>query len=148
MNSRRLRWRFHFNASHNMTPEREEGKHAHSFLVILCMEVGIMNLAKQNECENALKEYFNCFNGKYLNEFGVFADKLPTIENIGEAVFEEIEKISADYGLKLIQLEVGDSPVAMYCIGNKLLLGGMYREISQEAFETYREFFEWNYGKA
>ncbi len=147
MNSRTLRWRFHFNAMHNMSPEKEEGKHTHSFLVILCMEVESMDLDQQNKCEKALKEYFEQFNGKYLNELDAFKGELPTIEKIAEAIYPETEKLASDYGMQQIQLEVGDSPVALYSIGKKLLLGGMYREVPDEVYEEYRELFEWRFGE-
>lgn len=145
MKSRILRWRFHFNAMHNMTPEKEEGKHAHSFLVILCIEVKYMDIDKQNKCEKALKEYFEQFNGQYLNELDAFDGEVPTIEKIGEVVYPQTEQLIADYGMQQIQLEVGDSPVALYSIGKKLLLGGMYREVPDEVFEEYKELFEWRF---
>ena len=105
MNSRTLRWRFHFNAMHNMSPEKEEGKHTHSFLVILCMEVESMDLDQQNKCEKALKEYFEQFNGKYLNELDAFKGELPTIEKIAEAIYPETEKLASDYGMQQIMLQ-------------------------------------------
>ena len=147
MNSRTLRWRFHFNAMHNMSPEKEEGKHTHSFLVILSMEMESMDLDQQNKCEKALKEYFERFNGKYLNELDAFKGELPTIEKIAETIYPETEKLALAYGMQQIQLEVGDSPVALYSIGKKLLLGGMYREVPDEVFEEYRELFEWRFGE-
>ena len=145
MDNRILRWRFHFNAMHNMTPEKEESKHAHSFLVIVCMEMQQMDLDQQNAYERALRKYFEQYNGVYLNELVVFGGKLPTIERICECIYEDTEKIAMFYGMEQIQLEVGDSPIALYSMGKRLLLGGMYREVPDEVFEEYREHFEWQY---
>lgn len=145
MKNRILRWRFHFNAMHNMSPEEEEKKHAHSFLVILCMEVKYMDIDKQNKCEKAIKTYLDQFNGQYLNELDIFEGEIPTIEKIGDVIYPETERIAATYGMEQIQLEVGDSPVALYSIGKKLLLGGMYRKVPDEVFEEYKELFEWRY---
>lgn len=145
MKSRILRWRFHFNAMHNMTPEKEEGKHAHSFLVILCLDVKYMDLDKQNKCERAIKEYLEQFNGKYLNELDIFEGQIPTIEKIGETLYSETERIISAYGMQQIQLEVGDSPVALFSIGKKLLLGGMYREVPDEVYAGHKELFEWRF---
>lgn len=142
MYSRTLRWRFHFNAMHNMTPEKEEGKHTHSFLVILCIEVGNHDLEKQNMCENELKKYFETYNGKYLNELDVFGDEIPTIEKICEVIYPRTEDIATKYDMQQIQLEVGDSPVALYSMGKKLLLGGVYREVKDTVFEEYKRQFE------
>ena len=70
---------------------------------------------------------------------------MPTIERICECIYEDTEKIAMFYGMEQIQLEVGDSPIALYSMGKKLLLGGMYREVPDEVFEEYRERFEWQY---
>ena len=91
--NRRYKWRFHFNAMHNITPETEAGKHTHSFLVILYMEVTQLDLEKQNTREKALKEYLNQYNGKYLNEMEKFLGKIPTLEIICETLYEDTKQI-------------------------------------------------------
>ena len=145
MYNRTFRWRFHFNAIHNMAPEKEEGKHAHSFLAILSVESQYMDIEMQNACEKALKTYFNQYNGKYLNELENFKGVIPTIEGICETIYPDTEKIAREYGMEQVQLEVGDSPVALFSMGKRLLLGGMYREVPDELYEEYRERFEWQY---
>lgn len=145
MYNRTIRWRFHFNAMHNMMPEKKEGRHVHSFLVIICVEFVYRDIQRQNACEKALKEYLDQYNGKYLNELDGFKDKLPTIEGICEVIYPDTKAIAQSYGLHQVQLEVGDSPIAMFSMGEKLLLGGTYREVPDEAFEEYRERFEWQF---
>ena len=137
--SKVYRWRFHFNAMHNMTPEKEEGKHAHSFLVILCMEINEMNLEEQNQCERELKEYLEQYSGKYLNEVEAFRNQLPTIEAICEKVYYDTEKIAASHGMQQIQAEVGDSPIALFAMGKQLLLGSSYRQISEQSYQEYKK---------
>jgi len=137
--NRRYRWKFHFNAMHNMTPEKDEGRHAHSFLVILCMEIETMDLEKQNTCEKVLKQYLEGYAGTYLNEQQRFAGALPTIEAIGEVLYEDISKIAKTYEMHLIQVEVGDNPTALFSIGNRLLIGGSYVPIPDETYQNYRK---------
>ncbi|MBO5166684.1 MAG: 6-carboxytetrahydropterin synthase [Lachnospiraceae bacterium] len=136
---RTYKWQFHFNAVHNMTPEKEENKHTHSFLVILWMEVTDMDMEQQNLCEKELKHYLGQYNGKYLNELDKFQGKIPTIETICETLYYDTEKIAAAYGMEQIQMEVGDSPVALFVMGKKLLLGGTGQIVSDELFEEYRQ---------
>ena len=114
---RTYKWQFHFNAMHNLTPEKEEGKHTHSFLVILWMEITDMDIEKQNQCEKELKKYLGQYNGKYLNELVQFQEKIPTVENICETLFYDMEKIASAYGMEQIRIEVGDSPVALFVMG-------------------------------
>ena len=122
-----------------MTPERDEGKHTHSFLVILCMEIDEMNLEQQNQCEKTLKQYLEQYNGKYLNEMEQFRNQLPTIEVLCEKLYCDTEKIAAAHGMEQIQIEVGDSPVALFAMGKKLLLGSSYKLVSDEVFREYTQ---------
>lgn len=137
--NRTYRWQFHFNAMHNMIPEKDEKKHSHSFLVILYMEVEHMDLDAQNMCEKELKHYLEQYNGKYLNEMEQFCGKIPTIEVICETLYPETERIAASHGMQQIQIEVGDSPVALFSLGKKLLLGGSYIPISDQSFAAYKK---------
>ena len=137
--SRAYRWQFHFNAMHNMTPEKEEGKHTHSFLVILCMEIETMDLEAQNRCEKELRQYLEQYSGKYLNDMEAFRDQIPTSEVICEKLYYDTEKIAAAHGMKQIQIEVGDSPVALFAMGKQLLLGNSYRPISDEQYQEYKQ---------
>lgn len=137
--NRMYKWQFHFNAMHNMTPENEESKHTHSFLVILWMKVTEMSLEKQNLCEKALKNYIEQYNGRYLNEMDKFQGKMLTIETICETLYYDTEKIAAAYGMEQIQIEVGDSPVALFVMGKTLLLGGTGHLITDEQFAEYKQ---------
>lgn len=136
---RTYKWQFHFNAVHNMTPEKEENKHTHSFLVILWIAVTDMDMEQQNLCEKELKQYLGQYNGKYLNELDKFQGKIPTVETICETLYYDTEKIAAAYGMEQIQMEVGDSPVALFVMGKKLLLGGTGQIVSDELFEEYKQ---------
>ncbi len=117
--TRMYRWQFHFNAVHNMFPENEESRHAHSFLVILYIELEKTDIWQQNQCEKELKLFLNQFNGQYLNKMDLFADRLPTIEVICETLFPYTKEIAAKYGMKQVQIEVGDSPTALCAVGEK-----------------------------
>lgn len=132
------RWHFHFNAMHNITPDDEEAKHPHSFLVILCMEIAEVNLVEQKQCEKDVRKYIDQYVGKYLNEMNEFQNQVPTIEVICEKMYYDIEKIVEKSGMKLIQIEVGDSPVKLFAMGNQLLLGSSYGLISDKDFQEYR----------
>ena len=68
-----------------------------------------------------------------------FHNVIPTIEVICERLFYEIESIAAAYDMNLIQVEVGDSPVVMFALGKKLLLGGIYRTISDKQLQKYSQ---------
>ena len=139
---RAYKWQFHFNAMHNTTPETEAGKHAHSFLVILWMEIVELNGDKQNRCEGKLKNYLKQYTGKYLNELENFKEKIPTVEVICETLYYDMEKIAEEHGMDLLQIEVGDSPTARYILGKRCLLGDTYHWVSDEEFARYKKQVE------
>ncbi|MBQ7925057.1 MAG: 6-carboxytetrahydropterin synthase, partial [Lachnospiraceae bacterium] len=95
-----------------------------------------------NSCEQAIKQYLLKYRGKYLNELDEFQEMLPTIENICEVLYKAIGQIVHRHGTRLVQIEVGDSPVALYAIGERLLLGSDYREISEGSYLKYKKEFE------
>lgn len=100
-----------------MFPEKEESKHAHSFLVILCLEKGERDIWEQNQCEKEIKSFLNNFNGQYLNKMELFKERIPTIEVICETLYPYTKEIAERHGMKQIQLEVGDSPTALCAVG-------------------------------
>lgn len=146
--SRAYKWQFHFNAMHNITPETESGKHAHSFLVILWMEVTELDMDKQNSCERELKSYLEQYNGKYLNELEPFKEKIPTVEVICETLYHDTERIAAAHGMEQVQIEVGDSPIALFALGKRLLLGGTYHSVTSDEYEEYKRQLELGSRKA
>ncbi len=135
--NRIYRWHFHFNASHNMVLDDDTKKHVHTFLLIACIEMKHIDLERQNECGKAISDYLAQFRGKCLNELDKFEEVIPTIEGICEVVFYDIQQIVEYYDAKLLNLEVGDSPVAMFSMGEQLLLGFTYQPVSDE---NYQEF--------
>lgn len=137
--NRIYRWNFRFNAFHNVMPEQPEKRHAHTFIVNVCIEVAHMDIARQNECGDRLREYLARYRGVYLNELEQFYEKIPTIETICEILYGDIKAIAGQYEGRLLNLEVGDSPVAMFSMGEQLLLGFTYRAVSDAAYQTYVE---------
>lgn len=144
---RTYKWRFHFNAMHNITPELADEKHTHSFLVIVYMEVTKVDLDKQNRCEIALGDYLKQYSGQYLNEMKQFQDRVPTVEAICEILSKDTKRIAAAHGMEQIQIEVGDSPIELIGMGKKRLLGGENQTISDAQLEEYKQQLVQKYGK-
>lgn len=128
-----------FNAMHNLTPEDPRKMHAHTFCV------GIYVLKEQEnqpfflKSENILQRYFNRYRGIRLNELAPFTETLPTLENMGEVFYWGLKPIFAENGMKLLLLEMGDSPISTYSIGERPMLGNTYSLVSEKAVEEYCE---------
>ncbi len=128
-----------FNAMHNLTPDDPRKMHAHTFCV------GIYVLKEQENqpfflsSENILQRYFNRYRGIRLNELAPFTETVPTLENMGEVFYWDLKPIFKENGMKLLFLEMGDSPISTYGIGERPMIGDVYNLASEKVVEEYCE---------
>ena len=102
------KYSYRFNAKHN-TSGKEGAEHTHSFEVVFYIkqQVQLFYVA-----EAMINDYMDKYVGADLNELLLFR---PTIENIAETIYEEINVLSVDF--EVVRLEMSDSPVQTYIIG-------------------------------
>lgn len=139
MNEKHEAYSYHvtFNAMHNIVLDDPTKMHAHTF------RVGMYVIEKQKEHsgflnnERILEDYFKRYRGIRINELQTFKEILPTLENMGMVFYEDLKEAFAENGMQLLSLEIGDSPICTYCIGERLLLGSMYNFMKEEKIEAY-----------
>lgn len=102
------KYTFRFNASHSNTGDMSK-VHTHSFIVSVFMKY--KEYITYDKTEKDIKEYLSKYKGQCLNEF---FEKDPTIENLAEYLFEDLDEIIGDHNL--VTLELSDSPVQLYRI--------------------------------
>ncbi len=102
------KYSYRFNARHN-TSLREGAGHTHSFEVVFYIRQEVKLFY---EAEAMINDYMNKYVGADLNEV---VSIVPTIENIAEIIYEEINVLSIDF--EVVRLEMSDSPVQTYIIG-------------------------------
>ena len=126
-----------FNAMHNLVLEDPKKMHAHTF------RMGMYVIEKQDEHpvflnnEKILQNYFKRYRGIRINELPVFKEVIPTLENMGTIFYEDLKVAFAENGMQLLSLEIGDSPVSAYCIGEKLLLGSIFNLTDEDEVDRY-----------
>lgn len=126
-----------FNAMHNLVLEDPNKMHAHTF------RVGMYVIEKQDEHpvflnnEKILENYFKRYRGIRINELPIFKDVVPTLENMGTIFYEDLKAAFAENGMQLLSLEIGDSPISSYCIGENLLLGSIFNLTDAQELEQY-----------
>ncbi len=132
-------YRVTFNAMHNPVLDDPRKIHAHTF------RVGMYVIEKQDEHsgflnnEKILESYFARYRGIRVNDLPVFKDLPPTLENMGMVFYEDLKKAFEENGMQLLSLDIGDSPICTYSIGERLLLGSMYNLVNEEKVEAYCE---------
>ncbi len=102
------KYSYRFNARHN-TSGREGAAHTHSFEVVFYLRQEIKFF---HEAEKLINDYMAKYVGADLNEVLTI---VPTIENMAEQIYEEINKLHTDF--EVVRLEMSDSPVQTYIIG-------------------------------
>lgn len=102
------KYSYRFNARHN-TSGKEGAAHTHSFEVVFYIKQQVKLFF---ETENMINDYMAKYVGADLNKV---LSIVPTIENIAEIIYEEINVLSIDFDV--VRMEMSDSPVQTYIIG-------------------------------
>lgn len=145
MQKNAYRIRCQFNAVHSLDLSDPRKMHAHTFRVTAYIEDIGEELHTIDRCHKLLNEYFEKYKGFRMNDVNPFRTLLPTIENMCQVFYEDLtEKLSKE-GVQLAKLELGDSPLTSYSVGNCLLAGSAYNRVTDEQFEEYsRKVWERN----
>lgn len=128
-----------FNAMHNLVVSDPRRMHAHTFCV------GIYTIEKQEDhpvflsSEKILERYFERFQGIRLNEVVPFIEIVPTLENMGNVFYQDLKPLFDKNGMQLLLLEVGDSPISTYGIGERPMIGDVFNLSSPELVDEYCE---------
>ena len=128
-----------FNAMHNLVVNDPKRMHAHTFCV------GIYTIEKQEDhpvflsSEKILDKYFERYKGIRLNEVPPFIQIVPTLENMGDVFYKDLQPVFEKNGMQLLLLEIGDSPISAYGIGPRPMIGNVFNLTSHDLVEDYCE---------
>lgn len=123
---------YNLNASHSFNYEKEES-HSHSFAIVLYIEIKDgRQFLSFDQVENIMNQHIEPLRGTYLNELPMFQNVVPTIENIGGYLFDELTNCIPEE-FELIQLEISETPLRIYSISNRLILPGITQMRNKEA---------------
>lgn len=137
MQKKAYRSRCQFNAVHSLDLSDPRKMHAHTFRVTAYIENIGEELFAIDRCDAVLDQYFERYRGLRMNDVNPFQALLPTIENMCQVFYEDLTERLSEEGVKLVKLELGDSPLTSYSVGNCLLAGSAYNRVTDEQFEKY-----------
>ena len=101
-----------------------------------------MDYEVYNQCEQEIRGYLKRFQGTRLNHMPQFKNRIPNIETICEVLYKGIDEILKQKNVKLEKVELGDNPLSTYSVGHELLVGSIYRRISEEEYNAYLKEIE------
>ncbi|WP_125588018.1 6-carboxytetrahydropterin synthase [Companilactobacillus jidongensis] len=104
------------NASHAVRLKSGTGKKHNHTWEITCELHAFEGMVSFFDIEKSLHRAIDALSGKYLNDLPEFKVINPTVENVTEYLFDEIDAILRANGAMLMRIEVSDSPTRAFCI--------------------------------
>lgn len=125
---------YHFNASHSFDGNKEQA-HSHTFTMILyiCNHSGRDMDFKR--LDRMIEIFLGRYEGMYLNELPCFAGNA-SIEVIGDYFYEQLKIKLSELNAELMQLDIGDTPLGVYQVCDRILLPTVNEKRSRENLEA------------
>ncbi len=114
----RYRLRFYLNASHAMRWQNQLGeRHPHTWeLTCEVKKADHDAFIRFNDIEDQIRQVLDPLQGVFLNEIAPFDKENPSLENLGEYFFDQINQHLAAVKCSLTRLEMGESPTRFFLI--------------------------------
>jgi len=104
------------NASHAIRWESGTGKkHNHTWEIVCELHV-FEGMVSFFDIGKSLNKAIGALSGQYLNDLPEFKTVNPTVENVTEYLFDQIDGILRQNNAVLLRIEVSDSPTRSFCI--------------------------------
>lgn len=112
------RLRTYLNATHAMRWENSDGAtHPHTWEIICKVRQNNDDeFLRFNEIEAAIQEVVTPLQGRLLNNVAPFTEINPSLENLGDYFFDEIDAHLQKLDCYLEQLEIGESPTRFFSV--------------------------------
>ncbi|URZ17217.1 6-pyruvoyl-tetrahydropterin synthase-related protein [Clostridium felsineum] len=147
-------YKFKLNASHSVLINNKRGTvHAHTFIISLRVKVYYDTFLLYNKMERVVEDYLKRYEEKELNKVEPFNKIEPTLENIGNVLFEEFTKVFDKKKVQLIKLEISETPSRVYVVNSyskkdkkrhenkvkKVILDGILTLCTEELIKGFKE---------
>ncbi len=116
--SRAYSFCFHIEISHSANNQLEN-VHQHTLEISICVQKNSEEFQEFSKMESSFGKYIDQYRHKILNQFEEF-DGDTSIENVGEVLFQGINKIAEEQDVRLIQFEISENPLRTYAISYEL----------------------------
>lgn len=125
---------YHFNASHSFDGNKEQA-HSHTFTVTLYIRNHSGRDMDFKRLDRMIEIFLGRYEGLYLNELPCFAGDA-SIEAIGDYFYEQIKTKLSEMNAELMQLDIGDTPLGVYQVCDRILLPTINERRSRENLEA------------
>lgn len=125
---------YHFNASHSFDGNKEQA-HSHTFTLILYIRNHSGRDMDFKQLDRMIEIFLGRYENLYLNELPCFAGNA-SIEAIGDYFYEQLKIKLSELNAELMQLDIGDTPLGVYQVCDRILLPTVNERRSRENLET------------
>lgn len=116
MQEKGYKFSYRINAKHNITPQKLEAAHSHTFYIYLYVEFKNKDFINTKIFNDLLIDFFKKYSGKDLNSIYPFEELPPTIENMAYTFYTNLKPLFKEKDSTLLCLELGDSPFGLFSI--------------------------------
>lgn len=115
------RLKFYLNATHAMRWSDQIGEeHPHTWEIICqVMKKEQNHFIRFNDIEDQIQKIIDPLQNQFLNTLAPFDKTNPSLENLGDYFFDEINLQLHEINCYLHQLEIGESPTRFYVVNNE-----------------------------
>ena len=111
------KFKVYINAMHSVHFDgKKSNVHSHMWETAIYVNVKESDFVNFTKFENILEAYFECYEGKYLNDIEKFKGVDPTMEEIGKNIYEDLLELLKEHGLDLKKIEISENPTRTYII--------------------------------
>ena len=119
MTLKSYRFKFYLNAMHSVRiADIDSDMHPHTWEIVVYIKKYGESFIEFSETERVVQLYLEKYEEQFLNKIPPFDDITPTMENIGEVLFEELSGILNSKGWLLQKLEISENPSRTYILEN------------------------------
>ncbi len=116
------KYKFKFNASHFIDLGKPETVHTHTFHIVLYVENRKNIFVSYYEIEKYISSILANYRGKCFNDIFPFNEIIPSLENICNVIYSEIDTYCQSLELDLVKIEISDNSVSWYALSEGLLI--------------------------
>lgn len=123
------------------TDNIQKNAHQHTFAFALSIEANQKDdFVPFYEIDYAIRGYLSQYKGEYLNSLPHFRNIYPSIEWMGEVIFDHLALILREHGWNCLQLEISENPLKVYIVSDRILSPSIYYEDDQKGLDQLLKY--------
>lgn len=127
---------YHYRKKFNILHSFDSDIHLHTVEVELVFSNENHEFDKFSDVENTIVQCFQRYDNQCLNDLKEFHEIMPTIENLGYFLYENIKNVLAETNYKLVKLDIGENPSRIYTITDFLITGELTKDSLPNDYRT------------